>query len=239
MSSSTNVLIMKIKSVVFDFDGLILYTETPELESWEPVYQESGVHFPIKEYIKNIESVFNDNAPIQYLIEKLSNEKIPQSRIQQKFNELKSHLIEKEPPLPGVLDHLKEATSSGLRIGLASCSDSTWINCHMNRLGLRKYFYCILTKDDVKKAKPSSEIYLLSHSRLGLNNSEVIILEDSPNDMSAAKSAQLFKIAIPNQTTKSFNFKKADIVLNSLSDISLLELIKRLKILIKTIIIYK
>ena len=99
----------------------------------------------------------------------------------------------------------------------------------MNRLGLRKYFYCILTKDDVKKVKPSSEIYLLSLSRLGLNNSEVIILEDSPNGISAAKSAQLFKIAIPNQTTKSFNFKIADIVLNSLSDISLFELIKKIE----------
>lgn len=107
MSLSTNVLIMKIESVFFDFDGLILDTESPELESWESVYQEYGVPFPIKEYIKNIGSVFNDNAPIQYLIEKLSSEKIPQSKIQQKFNELKSHLIEKEPLLPGVLDHQK------------------------------------------------------------------------------------------------------------------------------------
>jgi len=110
---------------------------------------------------------------------------------------LKSHLIEKEPLLPGVLDYLKEATSFGPRIGLVSSSDSTLINYHMNRLGLRKYFYCILTKDDVKKVKPSSEIYLLSLSRLGLNNSEVIILEDSPIGISAAKSAQLFKNCDP------------------------------------------
>ena len=109
---------MKIKGIVFDFDGLILDTETPELESWESVYQEYGIPFPIKEYIKNIGSVFNDNAPIQYLIGKLGSEKIPRSKIQQKFNELKSHLIEKEPLLPGVLDYLKEATSFGLRIGL-------------------------------------------------------------------------------------------------------------------------
>ena len=104
---------MKIKSVVFDFDGLILDTESPELESWESVYQEYGVPFPIKEYIKNIGSVFNDNAPIQYLIEKLVSEKIPRSKIQQKFNELKSHLIEKEPLLPGVLDHQKKRLHLG------------------------------------------------------------------------------------------------------------------------------
>ena len=54
-------------------------------------------------------------------------------------------------------------------------------------------------------------------------------MEDSPNGISAVKSAQLFSIAIPNQTTKSFNFKIAGIVLNSLSDISLLELIKKIE----------
>ena len=86
MSLSANVLIMKIKGIVFDFDGLILHTETPELESWESVYQEYGISFPIKEYRKNIGSIFNDNAPIQYLIEKLVSEKIPRSKIQQKFN---------------------------------------------------------------------------------------------------------------------------------------------------------
>ena len=220
---------MKIKGIVFDFDGLILDTETPELESWQFIYKEYGIPFPTKEYIKNIGSVFDDNSPIQYLIEKLGSKKIPQSKIQQKFIELKSHLFEKEPFLPGVLGYLKEASSLGLRIGLASSSDSTWINYHVNRLGLRDYFYCILTKDDVIKVKPFPEIYLLSLLKLGLNNSEVIVLQDSLNGISAAKSAQLFTIAIPNQTTISLNFEKADIVLGSLSDISLIELLNKIE----------
>ena len=134
---------MKIKGIVFDFDGLILDTETPELESWESVYQEYGIPFPIKEYIKIIGSVLNDNSPIQYLTKKLDGEKIPQSKIRQKFNKLKSYLIEKEHLHPGTLSYLKEVTSLGPRIGLASSSDSTWINYHISRLGLRKYFYCI------------------------------------------------------------------------------------------------
>jgi len=235
---------MKIKGVIFDFDGLILDTETPDLKSWESIYQEYGIPFPIKEYKKSIGSIFIDNAPIHYLTEKLGGENIPQSKIRRKFNKIKSHLIEKESLLPGVLDYLEEATSIGLRIGLASSSDSTWINYHFGRLGLRKYFYCIVTKDDVKKVKPFPDIYLLSLSKLGLNNSEVIVLEDSYNGVSAAKSAQLFTITIPNQTKKSLNFEKADIVLDSLSDISLIELldsglIKRLNIMQKTINIYK
>jgi len=220
---------MKIKGIILDFDGLILDTETPELKSWESIYQEYGISFPIEEYKKNIGSIYNDNAPIQYLTEKLGIDEITPLEIRQKFNELKSHLIEKELLLPGVLDYLNDAALLGLRIGLASSSDSIWINYHIDRLRLRNYFNCILTKDDVKKVKPFPDIYLLSLSRLGLNKSEVIILEDSLNGVSAAKSAQLFTVAIPNQVTKNFNFEKADMVLGSLSDISLNELLKKIE----------
>jgi phosphoglycolate phosphatase-like HAD superfamily hydrolase len=118
-------------------------------------------------YENNIGSIFNDNAPIQYLSEKIRSDKVLLLEIWRKFNGLKSYLIEKESLLPGVLDYLKDAASLGLRIGLASSSDSIWINYHINRFGLRNYFNCILTKDDVNKAKPFPDIYLLSLSRLG------------------------------------------------------------------------
>ena len=222
---------MKIKGVVFDFDGMILGTETLELKSYESTYQEYGIPFRIKEYEKNIRSVLNDNSAIRYLAIILDGDKILQPKFRQKINDLKSLLIEKEHVLPGVFDYLKEATSLGLRIGLASSSDSTRINYCINRLGLRKHFYYILTKDDVKKVKPFLDIYLLSLSRLRLNNSEVVVLEDFPNGVSTAKSAQLLTIAITNQTTNSFNFENADIVLNSLSNISLNELLQSLKIM--------
>ena len=220
MSLPADALLMKIKGIVFDFDGMILGTETPELKSYESTYQEYGIPFPIKEYEKNIGSVLNDNSPIQYLAIILDGDKILQPKFRHKLNNLKSHLIVKEHVPPVGLDYLKETTSLGLRIGLASSLDSTWINYRINRLGLRKHFYCILTKDDVKKVKPFPDIYLLPLSRLGLSNSEFVVLEDSPNGVSAAKSAQLLTIAIPNQTTNSFNLENADIVLNSLSDIS-------------------
>ena len=59
---------------------------------------------------------------------------------------------------------------------------------------------------------------------MGLDKTEVIVLEDSLNGVSAAKSALLFTIAVLNQATKSFNFENADLVLDSLSDISLIDL---------------
>lgn len=193
MSLPAKALLMKIKGIVFDFDGMILGTETPELKSYESTCQEYGIPFPIKEYEKNIGSVLNDNSAIQYLAIILDGDKILQPKFLQKINDLKSHLIEKEHVLPSVLDYLKEANSLGLYIGLASSSDPTWINYHINRLGLRKHFYCILTKDDVEKVKPFLDIYLLSLSRLGLNNSAGIVL-NSFSDISLIDRLQRLKI---------------------------------------------
>jgi len=220
---------MKIKGVIFDFDGLILDTETPELKSWETIYLKYGIAFPINIYKNNIGSKFDDVSSIEYLANKLQSVKISKFKIQQEFGELKNSLINKEPLLPGVLNYLKDAKSFGLRIGLASSSNSAWIHYHLNRLDLKKYFDSILTKDDVKKVKPFPDLFLLSLLRLGITKNEAIVFEDSFNGVSAAKTAQVFTIAIPNPVTKSFNFKNADIVFDSLTEISLSELIKMIE----------
>jgi len=42
---------MKIRGIIFDFDGLILDTETPEVVAWEKVFNQFGHTFPIDRYL--------------------------------------------------------------------------------------------------------------------------------------------------------------------------------------------
>jgi putative hydrolase of the HAD superfamily len=39
---------MSIRALLFDFDGLILDTETPDVEVWEAIYAEHGFEYPGK-----------------------------------------------------------------------------------------------------------------------------------------------------------------------------------------------
>ena len=43
-----------IKALIFDFDGLILDTETPEVLVWQSIYREHGFELQVNEWEKTI-----------------------------------------------------------------------------------------------------------------------------------------------------------------------------------------
>jgi len=64
---------------------------------------------------------------------------------------------------------------------------------------------------------------------LGVRAEEAIAFEDSPNGVLAAKRAGLYCVAVPNPTTKQLRLEGADLVLDSLADLPLEELIARVE----------
>ena len=52
------------------------------------------------------------------------------------------------------------------------------------------------------------------------------MLEDSPNGVIAAKNAGIFTVAVPNLLTANLNLDRADLILTSLAEMSLADLIR-------------
>ncbi len=50
-----------MKALLFDFDGLLMDTETPEVEIWQQIYQQHGVEFPLHTWIKKVVGSTDDN----------------------------------------------------------------------------------------------------------------------------------------------------------------------------------
>ncbi len=88
-------------------------------------------------------------------------------------------------------------------------------------------FLSILTCDVGERAKPDPAVYLATIEALGSRADRALALEDSPNGVRAAKEAGLFCVAVPNQMTRQLRFDHADLCLNSLADISLEQLVRR------------
>lgn len=65
-----------------------------------------------------------------------------------------------------------------------------------SELNLYNYFDLILTKEDVEKKKPDSEIFLKILTKLNANSSECIVIEDSLNGIKSAKGAHITTINI-------------------------------------------
>jgi beta-phosphoglucomutase-like phosphatase (HAD superfamily) len=64
---------------------------------------------------------------------------------------------------------------------------------------------------------------------LGVTAAEAFAIEDSPNGVTAAKQAGLRCVAIPNTITASLDLSRADVVLGSLSEVTLAQLLTRLE----------
>src|SRR5947209_8239994 len=82
--------------------------------------------------------------------------------------------------------------------------------------------------DDVAHAKPEPDLYVAVLACLGVSASEAIAIEDSPHGITAARRAGMRCVAIPNNITAQLDLTYADLLLGSLAEVSLDQLMERL-----------
>ena len=215
-----------IRAIVFDFDGLILDTEEPVYRSWLEVYEAHGETLPFERWVQIVGSTNTEFHPQRHLEERLGrplSQEVVDGRIGRR-----TEMILAQQVLPGILQYIDDATALGLKLGVASSSTRDWVSGHLERLGILGRFDCVRCRDDVNSAKPAPDLYVAVLDCLGVSPSEAFAIEDSPNGVIAAKQAGMLCVAIPNSITAGLDLSKADLVLRSLSDLSLHDLLQRL-----------
>lgn len=213
-----------IKAIIFDFDGLILDTETTEYRSWQELYASFGCELPLTLWHEGIGTV-GIFDPYNYLERQLGYTlDRPTLEAQRRCRD--AELLAAEVVLPGVVAYLDAASSLGLRLGLASSSPRDWVVGHLERLGLLERFDVIFCRDDVSgRSKPDPAVYLAALAALGVTAHEALAIEDSANGALAAKRAGLYCVVVPNGMTRELKFDHADRRLDSLLDVPLSQLI--------------
>jgi beta-phosphoglucomutase-like phosphatase (HAD superfamily) len=99
---------------------------------------------------------------------------------------------------------------------------------HLGRLGILDRFDCVVCRDDVEHVKPDPDLYLASLDCLGVVAADALAIEDSPNGITAAKSAGLRCVVVPNSITAGLDLSQADLRLTSLAEMTLPQLLERL-----------
>jgi HAD superfamily hydrolase (TIGR01509 family) len=215
-----------IRAVVFDFDGLILDTEEPVYRSWLEVYEAHGEELPFERWVQIVGSTTTGFHPQHHLEERLGRT-LPKEVLDRRVGR-RTELVLAQKLLPGVVEHIEAAKSMGLKVGVASSSTRDWVRGHLARLGILESFDCLRCRDDVASAKPEPDLYISVLECLGVLASEAIAVEDSPNGVMAAKRAGLRCVAIPNSITARLDLGQADLVLGSLADVTLAELLRKI-----------
>jgi HAD superfamily hydrolase (TIGR01509 family) len=214
-----------IRAIVFDFDGLILDTEGPVYRSWLEVYQAHGEELPFERWVQIVGSTTTGFHPQHHLEERLGRS-LPKEVLDRRIGR-RTELVLAQKLLPGVMQHLDQAKALGLKVGVASSSTAEWVRGHLARLGILERFDCLRCRDDVANAKPEPDLYISVLECLGVTAAEAIAIEDSPNGVTAAKRAGLRCVAIPNSITAKLDLSDADVLLHSLAEITLADLLRK------------
>ena len=206
-----------IRALVFDFDGLILETETPAYETWAEIYKEHGHELPLDRWFDYIgrEGGFFDAADH---LAALVGEGFDREAARKRRDTRKTELIDALDVMVGVREYVADAKRLGLSLAVASSSSRKWVLGHLERLRLHAEWDGVFTRDDVARTKPAPDLYLAAVKALGVAPQEAVAFEDSRNGIAAAKDAGLLCVAVPNALTAAMDLSRADLRLASLAE---------------------
>jgi HAD superfamily hydrolase (TIGR01509 family) len=218
--SLPNYSSVTLLGAIFDCDGLLADTETPDYDAWRHIYEEQGLHFPIEVWAQSVGAAkghsTNDwhTALAEHIGPSYDREAVHTRR-----HDFYHAAIGRLTPMPGVLALLETLDAAHIPCAIASNSDRVWVNQILDITGLTGRFAVIATADEVAHPKPAPDVYLLAAERLGAAPEHCAAFEDSPRGLAAAHAAGMFTVAVPTALTKHFAFEQAHHIVESLEQL--------------------
>ena len=210
-----------IAAVIFDFDGIVLDSETPEYESHRRIYERSGIELTVDEWCGVI-GTWSEGHDEQWF-RKLCAQSAHAPTRDAYFAERRRIFEEIVPagPMRGIRDLLLTLREAGIPAAVASSAPARWVVGAVERIGLRPLFGAVVTGDEVAHRKPAPDVYLEAARRLGVDPARSVAIEDSGPGISAARAAGMKAVAIPHWLTESHDLSGADLTVAHAGELTL------------------
>lgn len=178
-----------IEAVIFDMDGVLVDAKDWHYEALNKALRHFGFEISRYDHV-----VTFDGLPTRKKLEMLTRERGLPTGLHRLIGDLKQaytmHLVyEKCRPTFAHEYALSRLKSRGLKLGLASNSVSATVRTMMKQTMLEKYLDFMLSNEDVNRAKPDPEIYLMAAEKAGVPPDRCLVVEDNENGVAAARAA--------------------------------------------------
>jgi HAD superfamily hydrolase (TIGR01509 family) len=211
-----------IRALIFDFDGLILDTETALIDAYGDVHGAHGIPFDRPLFTRSVGHADYAFDPWRGFGAAADKAALEAERLA--FNKARNS---EQQVLPGVIALMDAGAAAGLGLGLCSNSGRAHVEGHLTRLGLLGRFDFLACRGDAPSPKPEPDLYRLVLAHFGIRGGEAIAFEDSHTGTLAAKRAGLWVVAVPNPSTGHHDFGHVDLRVPSLADCRLPALLAR------------
>ena len=211
-------------AVIFDFDGIVLDSETPEYESHRRIYEQCGITLTVDEWCGVIGtwSEGHDEQWFTRLCEQSSGAPARDAYVAERrriFDEMVP-----VGPMRGAQELLTALREAGIPTAIASSAPARWVVGAVERLGVRPLFDAVVTGDEVLHRKPAPDVYLEAARRLHVDPMRAIAIEDSGPGIAAARAAGMKAVAIPHWLTEGHDLRGADLTVAHAGELTLARL---------------
>jgi kojibiose phosphorylase len=184
-----------IRGIIFDMDGVIADTARFHYQSWEKLAQEEGIAFTWETHLAMLGTTREESLRIFTAGLDLDAEtrKSWFDRKNHYFLELMRQLRPGDT-LPGVERIIDQARAAHLKIAVGSSSKNAFPV--LDQLELRAKFDVIGDGYSVERSKPAPDIFLWVAGALGLPPRHLLVLEDSPAGIEAARTGGFYVIGL-------------------------------------------
>lgn len=209
-------MILNIKAVIFDMDGVITNTMPDHFKAWKRVLKKYGLNITKLEVYKR-----EGQQGLPSLLEIFAERKIPINlNLAKEIVRRKECLFKKMAKtrfIPGARSFLRFLKNQGLVLALVTGTSRHELE-RILPSQVRGNFKVIVTGSDVRKGKPDPEPYALALKRLGLDEQSAVAVENAPCGIVSAKEAGLRCLAVTTSLPRRY-LKGADKIYSSIKEL--------------------
>ncbi len=189
---------MKIKGIIFDLDGVLVFTDKFHYQAWKAIADDRGIYFDEK--INNRLRGVSRMDSLDIILEKYEGEPLTleeKERMAEKKNQIYRELLKTMVPsdvseeVRNTLDRLHEM---GMKLAIGSSSKNA--KFILEKVQLLESFDAVSDGTNISKSKPDPEVFVKAAEYLGLKPEDCAVVEDAEAGIDAAKAGGMYAIGI-------------------------------------------
>ncbi len=185
-------VVMPIKGIIFDLDGVIVSTDVYHYKGWKLMAEDEGIEFTWEDNMR-LRGVSRMQS-LEFLLEKATRTYSDEEKLElaERKNGYYRELLQDITPndiLPGVMPILEELKKRGIKISIGSSSKNS--PKILEYIGLDNYFDATSDGNDIKKGKPDPEVFLIAAERMGIPPEECLVVEDAKAGVEAGLNGNM------------------------------------------------
>lgn len=211
---------VKIKGLIFDLDGVLVFTDKFHYQAWKTMADELGVYFDetINHRLRGVSRMDS----LEIILERYEGPDLSlreKEKLAEKKNEIYRTLLESMTPddvTKEVRDTLTKLREKGYKLAIGSSSKNA--KFILEKVELKDAFDAISDGNNITKSKPDPEVFLKAAEYLGLPPEACMVVEDAEAGIEAAKKGGMYAAGI-GEAAKSINADESLKTFSELVDI--------------------